>query len=63
MPEIIVTPTIGLFSFSKKNARIEGGEIRGYFMEVALENASTEKVELFAINTNAVPSSINLNEK
>lgn len=63
MPETIVDPTIGLFSFSKKNARIEGGEIRGYFMEVALENTSTDKVELFAINTNAVQSSINLNQE
>lgn len=56
-------PTIGLFSFSKKNSRIEGGEIRGYVMEVALQNNDTEKVELFAINTNAVLSSVNLIEK
>jgi len=61
--ETIVEPTIGLFSFSKKDSRIEGGEIRGYFMEVSLENTDTEKVELFAINTNAVLSSVNLIEK
>jgi len=53
---ITTTPTVGLFSFSKKDSRIEGGEIRGYFMEVSLENTDTEKVELFAINTNAVKS-------
>lgn len=60
---ITTTPTVGLFSFSKKDSRIEGGEIRGYFMEVSLENTDTEKVELFAINTNAVLSSVNLIEK
>jgi len=60
---ITTIPIVGLFSFSKKNARIEGGEIRGYYLQVELENTDTEKVELFAINTNAVQSSINLNDK
>lgn len=53
---IVTSPISGLFAYSKKNARIEGGEIRGYYMEVELENDSTEPVELFAINTNAVKS-------
>jgi len=53
---IVTVPVIGLYSFSKKNARIEGGEIRGYYMDVELENDDTEQVELFAINTNSVKS-------
>lgn len=53
---IVTLPISGLFAYSKKNSRIEGGEIRGYYMEVELENDSTEPVELFAINTNAVKS-------
>ena len=60
---IVTTPVIGFYSFSKKEARIEGGEMRGYYMDVTLENDDTEKVELFAINTNAVNSSINLNQE
>ena len=63
MPETIVEPTIGLYSFSKKNARIEGSEIRGYYMEVELTNNDSEQVELFAVNTNAAKSSIILNER
>jgi hypothetical protein len=55
--DIITTaPVIGFYCFSKKNARIEGSEIRGYYMAVALENDDTEKVELFAINSNVVKS-------
>jgi hypothetical protein len=52
----LITPLTGLFCFSKKNARIEGSEIRGYYMEIELENTNTEKVELFAVNTNVVKS-------
>lgn len=55
---IVTTPVNGYYSFSKKNARIEGSEIRGYYLEVELENTDTEKVELFAVNTNAVKSFI-----
>jgi hypothetical protein len=39
-------------------ARIEGAEIRGYYMEVTLELESTENAELFAITTNAIKSGI-----
>lgn len=57
MPQQIITPpVIGLYSFSTKDPRIEGGEIRGYYMQVDLENDDTEKVELFAINSNVVKS-------
>lgn len=53
---VVTAPINGLFCYSKKNARIEGGEIRGYFMEVELENDDTDAVELFAINSNVVKS-------
>jgi hypothetical protein len=53
---IITTPVVGLFCFSKKNSRIEGSEIRGYFMEVELTQNDTHDVELFAINSNAIKS-------
>ncbi|MFH6944637.1 hypothetical protein [Flavobacterium sp. FlaQc-50] len=53
---ITTAPTVGFYSFSKKESRIEGGEVRGYYMEVELVNSDTEKVELFAVNTNAIKS-------
>jgi len=59
---IITPPSVGFFSFSKKDARIEGGEIRGYYMQVDLENNDNEQVELFAVNTNAVKSGITLGQ-
>lgn len=49
-------PVNGLYSFSKKNARVEGSELRGYYMDVELENDSTSKAELFAIQSNIVKS-------
>lgn len=53
----LTTPPVnGYYCFSKKNARIEGGEIRGYYIEVSLENTGTSKAELFAIESNAVKS-------
>lgn len=56
MPESIVTPTVGLFSFSTKDSRIEGSEIRGYYMEVEMTNDDSEQIELFAVNTNCIKS-------
>lgn len=53
---IVTAPVNGFYSYSKKDSRIEGGEVRGYFMEVELTNDDTEKVELFAVNTNAIKS-------
>jgi len=58
MPEVIVTPTIGLFSFAKKDSRIEGGDVRGYYAEVTLTNSSTDTVELFGVNSNIVKSGV-----
>jgi hypothetical protein len=49
-------PVPGYFSYSKKNSRIEGEEIRGYYLEVTLEQDDLEDAELFAINTNAIKS-------
>lgn len=53
---IITTPVNGYYSFSLKNSRVEGEEMRGYYMEVTLENEDTTDGELFAISTNAVKS-------
>ena len=50
------TPEVGLFSYSSKDPRIEGAEIRGYYMEVELVFNETGAIELFAINSNAVKS-------
>lgn len=51
------TPIVAMFAFIQKNTRIEGSEIRGYFMEVELENNNNDqRVELFAVNTNAIKS-------
>lgn len=55
---ITTTPVNGYFAYSKKNTRIEGAEMRGYYMKVELENDDTEKVELFAIESNAVRSKL-----
>lgn len=52
----LTTPINGFYCFSKKNARVEGGEIRGYYMNVDLENNDDEVVELFGITSNAVKS-------
>jgi len=51
-------PRQGYFCYIRKVSRIEGAEIRGYYMEVTLELESTGQAELFAINTNAVKSGI-----
>lgn len=46
------TPVVSNFAFVRKPNRIEGGEIRGYYMEVELEYDGTEPIEVFAIETN-----------
>jgi hypothetical protein len=53
---VVTEPVNGYFAFSKKNSRVEGAEMRGYYMEVELTNTDTEFVELFAIESNAVRS-------
>lgn len=53
---ITTAPVVGFYSYAKKDPRVEGSEIRGYFMEVTLEQDDEGDAELFAINTNAVKS-------
>lgn len=50
------TPSVAEFCYATKNARVEGGEIRGYFMRVDLENDDTDFTELFAVNSNTAES-------
>jgi len=60
---IITTPVPGYYSFAKKDSRIEGAALRGYYAEVTLTNDDTTEVELFAINSNIVHSGVNLQNK
>lgn len=53
---ITTAPVNGMYAFSKKDSRIEGGEVRGYYMEVELTNDDTTPVELFAVESNAIKS-------
>lgn len=46
----------GFFILSSRNARIDGGEIRGYYADVEMENNDDKQVELFAINSNIAKS-------
>ncbi len=52
----LISPINGLFCFSKKNSRVEGTEIRGYYALVDLENNDTSAVEIFAIESNIIKS-------
>lgn len=51
-----IPPQENAFIFSKKDPRIEGGEIRGYYMEVSLTDDTNEKNELFAISSEVAKS-------
>lgn len=53
---ITTAPVNGLFAFAQKDARAEGSDVRGYYLEVQLTNEDTVPGELFAITTNAVKS-------
>lgn len=44
------------FIIGVKNARIEGGNLRGYTLKLDLEILKEEKVELFAVNTDVMKS-------
>ena len=39
------------FCFTKKNPRVEGSEIRGYYLEVKLEDETDTKNEIFGISS------------
>lgn len=56
LSNIVITPVQGYFAYSLKNARVQGSEIRGYYAEVTLTNNDSDKVELFAIDSNIVRS-------
>lgn len=47
---------VGDFVAGRKDARIEGGSLRGYSIRVDLETNNTEKVELFAVNAEVMKS-------
>lgn len=49
-------PSIGEFCYATKNPRVEGGEIRGYYMRVDMENTDTDFSELFAVTSNTAES-------
>lgn len=51
-----ITPIAGLFCYEKRNSRVDGGDIRGYYMEVILTNDSTEPIELSEIGSNVIKS-------
>lgn len=51
-----VNVVIGSFIFGRKDARIEGGSVRGYSFNTDLEINSDIKVELFAVNTEFITS-------
>jgi hypothetical protein len=51
-------PVNSNFCFAKKPNRIEGGEIRGYYLEVELEYDGTDPVEVYAVSSNAVKSHV-----
>lgn len=56
--DLINTPSLNSFCYAMKSSRIEGGEMRGYYLEVELESTGTGFAELFAIGTNAVKSGV-----
>lgn len=53
---IVETPINGMFCFGKKDSRINGAAIRGYYMEVTMEDDSGSSNELFGVSTNAIKS-------
>jgi hypothetical protein len=52
----VVGLSVGDFVAGKKEARIEGGNLRGYTMRADLEIEKSDKVELFAVNTEVMKS-------
>ena len=49
-------PSVGDFCYATKNSRVEGGELRGYYMRANLESDETDFSELFAVTTSTVES-------
>jgi hypothetical protein len=55
---LIGTLAINDFCFANKPSRIEGAEIRGYYMEVEITNDEQVLTELFSVNSNAIKSHV-----
>lgn len=53
---VVNVPILGSFCFIKKTSRIEGGHMRGYYLDIKLTNTNTEAVELFSVSANTVKS-------
>lgn len=51
-----VVNVIGKFIYGTKDVRIEGSEMRGYTSIITLENDSSDKVELYAVNSQVFKS-------
>lgn len=52
----ITSLSVGDFLAGRKDARIEGGNLRGYSLRLDLETDKSEKVELFAVNAEVMKS-------
>jgi len=50
------TATVGDFVFGMKDARVEGGNLRGYTMKIDLDVTSGDRLELFAVNSDIMKS-------
>ena len=50
------TATVDDFVFGRKDARVEGGNLRGYAMRMELDITKDTKVELFAVNSEGIKS-------
>lgn len=48
---IVTAPVSGLFVFAQKNARAEGSDVRGYYMEILMTDTETTQNELFAVSS------------
>lgn len=53
---VVGTLTAGDFILGYKDPRTEGGNLRGYTLRLDLEISNTEKVELFAVNSEVIKS-------
>lgn len=53
----VVGLTAGNFIMFAKDARVEGGAFKGYYLQMVLSNASTDDQELFAVKVEASRSS------
>lgn len=55
---IVTVPEVGYYAFAAKPARAEGGDVRGYYLQIQLTNDNTADSELFAVGTEASKSHV-----